>query len=107
MTIEPSRSDRSGKVSIEMSETELLTKLANILGQQFKPAIPVDIDLWDVSTIAAFLKRSDSNVRERICPLPDFPKAIRLPSQGGRGHPLWKAIEVIQWAERYRESRTR
>lgn len=90
-----------------MSETELLTKLANMLGQQFKPAIPVDIDLWDVSTIASFLKRSDSNVRERICPLPDFPKAIRLPSLNGRGHPLWKAAEVIAWAEKYREVKTK
>lgn len=90
-----------------MSETELITKLVAAIGAQLKPTIPVDIDLWDVSTIAAFLKRSDSNVRERICPLPDFPKAIRLPSQNGRGHPLWKASEVIAWAERYREVRTK
>ena len=90
-----------------MSETELLTKLADLLGKQLRPTLPVDIDLWDVSTIALFLKRSDSAVRERICPLPDFPKAIRLPSQGGRGHPLWKAKEVIEWAEKYRETRTK
>lgn len=90
-----------------MSETELINKLVTALGALFKPAIPVSIDLWDVSTIAAYLKRSESNVRERLCPLPDFPKAIRLPSQAGRGHPLWKASEVIAWAEKYREVKTK
>lgn len=84
-----------------MSEVELMARLADLLGKQFKPAIPLTVDLWDVSTIAQFLKRSDSQVRERVTCLPDFPKAIRLPSQNGRGHPLYKATEVIAWAERY------
>lgn len=90
-----------------MSETELVAKLADALAKQLRPGIPVSIDLWDVATIAQFLKRSDAAVRERICALPDFPKAIRLPSQGGRGHPLWKATEVIAWAEKYREVKTK
>lgn len=89
-----------------MSETELITKLANALALQLRPAIPLNIDLWDVSTIAQFLKRSDDQVRERVICLPDFPKAIRLPSQSGRrGHPLYKAAEVIAWAETYRETK--
>lgn len=91
----------------KLSEGELLDKLASALAKHFKPvfAVPVDIDLWDVSMVAAFLKRDASVVRERITCLPDFPKAIRLPAKQGRGHPLYKASEVIQWAETYREKR--
>jgi hypothetical protein len=89
-----------------MSETELITKLAAAVAGQLRPAIPLNIDLWDVSTIAQLLKRSDAQVRERIVCLPDFPKAIRLPSEKGSGRPLWKAVEVLAWAEQYREKKT-
>jgi hypothetical protein len=90
-----------------MSEVELLEKLANAINRLTKPTIPLSIDLWDVSTIAQFLKRSDSQVRERVTCLPDFPKAIRLPSQNGRGHPLYKATEVIAWVESLQEKKTK
>lgn len=89
----------------KMTGGELLDKLANALAERLKPALPVSIDLWDVATVAQFLKRDPSVVRERITCLPDFPKAIRLPSTRGRGHPLYKAAEVIEWAESYREKR--
>lgn len=91
-----------------MNEIELITKLASALAKQLRPIIPIDIDLWDVETIAHVLKRSDDQVRERVVCLPDFPKAIRLPAvSGGRSRPLWKASEVLAWAEKYREVKTR
>lgn len=66
------------------------------------PRIPVSIDLWSVKEIAAFLKRSESVVRDRVVHTPGFPPAIRLPSHGGkRGQPLWKAKEVISWTDKY------
>lgn len=92
----------------KMSPGELLEKLSSALAKHLKataPAIPVEVDLWDVATVASYLKRDPAVVRERITCLPDFPKAIRLPSQRGRAHPLYKATEVIQWAETYREKR--
>lgn len=89
----------------QMSEGELLEKLASAIAKHFKPAIPIDIDLWDVSMVAQYLKRDAAVVRERITCLPDFPKAIRLPATKGRAHPLYKAAEVIKWAETYREKR--
>jgi hypothetical protein len=88
-----------------MSETELVAKLADALAKQLRPAIPLAVDLWDVATIAQFLKRDNAVVRERITCLPDFPKAIRLPANKGRAHPLYKAAEVIAWSEKYREKR--
>ncbi len=57
-------------------------------------------------TQVAFLKRSEAVVRERITALPGFPQAIRLPVAGskGRGQPLWKAKEMIAWAEKHQET---
>ena len=86
-----------------MSEVELVEKLANALAKQLRPAIPLSIDLWDVATVAQFLKRDPDVTRERITCLPDFPKAIRLPSNKGRAHPLYKAAEVVAWAQTYQE----
>jgi hypothetical protein len=61
-------------------------------------------ELWTVSDIATFLKRSRQAVYASVLPIPDFPKAIRLPSAGGkRLHPLWKADEVSKWVERYQK----
>lgn len=86
-----------------MTTMELSEMVSQIISNM-KPAIPIDIDLWDIATIAKFLKRNDAVVRERIACLPDFPKAIRLPSLKGLGRPLYKAAEVIAWAEKYRDA---
>lgn len=64
--------------------------------------VPLDVELWGIEDIAAYLKRSRSHVQQRYCPLPGFPRAIRLP---GGGHPLYRASEVIEWAERHRDRR--
>ncbi|WP_321853857.1 hypothetical protein [Paraburkholderia tropica] len=72
-----------------------------------RPAIPVDIALWDAETIGTYLKRSTSVVRERVVCQPSFPVAIRIPTGAGqRGHALWRAAEVIAWAESHRERET-
>ena len=67
-------------------------------------AIPVAVDLWDTATIAAYLKRTPSFVRETILPAPNFPAPIRLPSDG-RTRALYKARDVISWAEKQHERR--
>jgi len=86
------------------NDSDLIARLAAELAKQLWPAIPVEIDLWDIATIATYLKRSESVVRERMACLPDFPKAIRLPStKSARGQALYKAREIIQWASRYQD----
>ncbi len=87
-----------------MSESDLIERLADELGKRLKPAVPLNVALWDIAIIAAYLQRDSDSVRERIACLPDFPTPIRLPSATKRGaHPLYKAVEVIAWAESYRE----
>jgi hypothetical protein len=78
--------------------------MAAAVAQHLQPAIPVNVDLWDVATIARVLKRSESQVRNRLICLPDFPKAIRLPVEGGgRGKPLYRANEVLEWTRKYQD----
>lgn len=79
-----------------MTEKELL---AAILQKLTERIIPIEVDLWDTEHIAAYLKRSYSTVRDKVLPLPSFPKPIRLQTSNGTGHPLYKAREVIRWAE--------
>lgn len=85
-------------------DTNIIDLLAAAVAAKVRPAIPIDIALWDIATIAAYLQRSENQVRERMACLPDFPKAIRLPSSTAtRGHALYKAKEVIGWAARYQD----
>jgi hypothetical protein len=87
-------------------DIDLINRLAAALAQYIPPPIPLQVDLWDIRTIAAYLKRSESQVRERMACLPDFPKAIRLPSTTGhRGQALYRAIEVIAWTMKYQDKR--
>lgn len=76
---------------------QLLEQIAELVS---KPTLPTSIDLWDTVLIAAYLKRSVNRVRSDIIPLPTFPRPVRLPSSG-RAQALYKAREVIAWAESY------
>jgi len=81
-------------------EEALIDRIAAAIADRVAPPVPINVALWDAETIGSYLKMSASQVLQRFAPLPDFPKAIRLPTAGGgRSHPRWKANEVIEWAE--------
>jgi len=96
---------KTGKQSREqnMSDIDLIERLAEAVAQRITPPIPLVVDLWDIATIATYLKREPGTVREQIACLPSFPKAIRLPTSKGRAQPLYNAKEVIAWVQSYRE----
>lgn len=79
-----------------MSEKEIL---AAILQKLSEKSIPIEVDLWDTEHIAAYLKYSHSTVRDKILPLPSFPRPICIRTANGSGLPRYKAREVIKWAE--------
>ncbi|MFC0168405.1 hypothetical protein ACFFKC_09955 [Pseudoduganella danionis] len=66
--------------------------------------LPVEIDLWDIGMIATYLKRSHATVRDTVVVQPSFPRPIRLPGRI-RANALYKAREVIAWAESYQTKR--
>jgi hypothetical protein len=83
-----------------MSEKEILAAILQKLSEKAtQAAIPVEIDLWDTEHIAAYLKYSYSTVRDKILPLPSFPRPISIRTVNGAGLPRYKAREVILWAE--------
>lgn len=85
-------------------DIDLIDRLAAALAQYIRPPIPLDVDLWDIATIAQYLKRDAQVVRERMACLPGFPKAIRLPSiTGSRGQALYRATEVLAWTMKYQD----
>lgn len=67
------------------------------------PAQPISIALWDTKEIGAYLHRSVDRVYSDIVCIPSFPKPIRLPTKG-RAQALYKAREVIAWAEKHTAS---
>lgn len=86
------------------NDTELINRLAAALAQQLRPAIPLEVDLWDIKTIATLLKRSEAHVREHMACLPDFPKAVRLPTgRAARSQALYWAREVLAWTAKYQD----
>lgn len=103
--METQHTTKTGKQPREqnMSDVDLIERLAEAVAQRMTPSIPLAVDLWDIATIAAYLKREPGTVREQIACLPSFPKAIRLPTSKGRAQPLYNAKEVIAWVQSYRE----
>jgi len=88
-----------------MNTTESITiaQLAAEIAKRITPSIPIDVALWDAETIGEYLHVSAAYVKGSYAPLPDFPKAHRLPSANGKGHPRWKATQIIEWANKYQE----
>lgn len=85
-------------------DNDLINRLAAAVADRIRPQIPFDYEMWDISTIAACMKLSEAQVRERLAPQPDFPKAIRLPTtSGGRGHARYRAKEVWAWMMKYQD----
>lgn len=69
------------------------------------PPMPFEFVLWSAEDIAGYLRRASPRVvTDRIVKAPDFPKPTQLPSPKGKGHPLYKAIEVVQYIEKFREA---
>lgn len=83
--------------------TDLAPILTRLVAALERPAIPVDRALWDAPACAAFLCVSAAHFSQRIAPQPDFPAAISLPTESGRGTRRWKAGEVMAWADKRRE----
>lgn len=81
-----------------------LLKLEELIDGKCSRAIPMSIALWDVKTIALYLKTSQRHVFDRVVTQPGFPKAIRIPTpKGGQAHPRWKALEVIAYVESFQK----
>ena len=99
----PDRNQSSHPMKEALTTVDLIDRLAEAVAERVQPAVPLNVRLWDCKLVAAYLRRAPSVVLERVVTLPGFPPAIRLPTvTGNKGQPLWKAAEVIAWAESHR-----
>lgn len=64
-------------------------------------------ELWNASDIGRYMRLSTSSVQSRVIARKDFPRAVRIPTDGGSGGRRWYAKEVKQWIARNREPVTR
>lgn len=63
----------------------------------------LEYELWDARECGDYLRVAPRTVTEHYALLPEFPRAIRLPSKGKRGSPRWRAAEVVEWTEGLRD----
>lgn len=85
-----------------MSEAAELAREFRLAFEQMAPLLAPMLapkHLWTIEDVAAQLHRSIRSARDYVAQ-PGFPKAIRI---NGTGHPLYKAAEVLAWADRWQE----
>jgi len=81
----------------EASEPPTLIDAIRVLA----PFIGTNI-LWTLDDVCMYLRVEKTKLRA-FTASPKFPKAIRLPSDKGAGHPRYKAQQVMAWAESFTE----
>lgn len=47
-------------------DNDLINRLAAVVADRIRPQIPFDYEMWDIATIAACMKLSEAQVRERL-----------------------------------------
>lgn len=87
--------------------TDLAVKIARRVADLMEPTIPLGVALWDLRTISTYLHRSEQHTRQWIVTQGGFPHPLRIPSNKGsteRPRPLWRAKDIILWAEEHVET---
>jgi prophage regulatory protein len=79
-----------------------ITELAQEIAARLTPHA-----LWDLAELAKYLHRSEQHTRQWIITQDGFPRPLRIPSGKSateRARPLWRAKDVIAWAESHVEA---
>lgn len=88
-------------VAPKEGDRERLDELARKIAARLTPHA-----LWDLAEVAEYLHRSEQHTRQWIITQDGFPRPIRIPSGKSateRARPLWRAKDVIAWAESHIE----
>jgi hypothetical protein len=76
--------------------------LANAIAQRMTINNPDDTTLWNGKDCAFYLRQAYVTFRDHTSKQETFPQAIRLPNgRGTRSNALWRAQDVIKWAQKY------
>lgn len=77
-----------------------IEQLADLISDKIN-TVPITERLWSLKTISNALECSINTARN-LTRRPDFPPSYRFPSKKDAAQPRWKAMDVINWAEKYR-----
>lgn len=87
------------------TQSELIERLAMAIAKHIPRQIPLINRLWSIEQVAHYLGLSATYVHNHFPSAPGFPTPIRVcMKKGVKGHPRFKAVEVIRWAEAHRDS---
>ena len=81
-----------------MTDT-IIKQLAAEISVHIAPEIPVSVAYWDLGKIAACLSYGKTKARQLTTRL-DFPRPVR---PGGTGDKRWRAKDVLEWVETFRD----
>ena len=62
--------------------------------------VPFEHQLWDTEKVAGYFGKKPHVARRTVLCLPSFPKAVRTDATA---HPLYFAMEVVDWAKSRKE----
>ncbi|HDR8932824.1 TPA: AlpA family phage regulatory protein [Burkholderia vietnamiensis] len=85
----------------QQADRQAIDELARKIASRLTPHA-----LWDLAELAAYLHRSEQHTRQWIITQDGFPRPIRIPSGKSateRARRLWRAKDVIAWAESHVE----
>lgn len=79
-------------------------KLADAVAQKLRLLPPVDKVIWTSKQCAEYLGVSERHYVDRLSKSFDFPAPIKLPSDSGRGHARWYAVDIQEWVKKYKRT---
>src|SRR5690348_16651869 len=86
--------DRMTTKSLTPETSDLAAVLRDLADTLKRPAVPVQMQWWDATDVAAYIGVRPRTVTEVYMLRPGFPKAARLPSTSGLGPLRWPAKEI-------------
>lgn len=87
-----------------MELDELAQKIAEKMADPL-PWVPLSERQMTVADIAHWRKVTPQHVREREACRPDYPKPIALPTDKGRGHKTYLAVEIFKYYRGFQAKR--
>lgn len=83
---------------------ELAQKIAEKIADPL-PWVPLSERQMTIADIAAYRRLSARHIAEREACRPDFPKPIALPTDKGRGHKAYLAVEIFKYYRGFQAKR--
>ncbi|QEY15505.1 hypothetical protein D0C16_05665 [Cellvibrio sp. KY-GH-1] len=79
-------------------------KLADAVARKLQLLPPADKIIWTAKQCAEYLGVSERHYVDRLSKSHNFPAPIKLPSDSGRGHARWYAIDIQEWVATHKRA---